>query len=78
MGRGYATEAAYALFKYGFHELQLHRMFATCRPDNTASERVMEKLGMAKEGELREHFDAKAKWPRSLISSILANECVEL
>ena len=77
-GHGYATEAAYALCKYGFRELQLHRIFATCRPDNTASERVMEKLGMTREGVLREHFYAKGQWQSSLLYSILVNEFVEL
>ncbi len=75
---GFATEAAYALCQHGFRKIHLHRIFATCRPDNTASARVMEKLGMKKEGVLREHFYAKGKWQSSFLYSILTNEFVEL
>jgi RimJ/RimL family protein N-acetyltransferase len=45
-GRGYATEAAVALLRHGFEALDLHRIIATCQPENVASRRVMEKLGM--------------------------------
>ena len=47
--QGYATEAARALLNYGFQELHLHRIIATCQPENPASFRVMEKLGMRRE-----------------------------
>ncbi|RED59450.1 GNAT family N-acetyltransferase [Cohnella phaseoli] len=49
-GRGYATEAAQALLHFGFAELGLHRVIATCQPENAASSRVMERLGMRREG----------------------------
>jgi [ribosomal protein S5]-alanine N-acetyltransferase len=52
-GRGYATEAAMALLHYGFETLQLHRIIATCQPENVASRRVMEKLGMRREAHFR-------------------------
>ena len=48
-GRGYATEAAFALLEHGFETLALHRIVATCQPQNTASVRVMEKLGLRRE-----------------------------
>lgn len=48
--RGYASEAAYALLKYGFEELKVHRIIATCQPENLPSYRVMEKIGMRREG----------------------------
>lgn len=53
-GRGYATEAAAALLRYGFATLSLHRVIATCQPENPASARVMEKLGMRREGWFRQ------------------------
>jgi ribosomal-protein-alanine N-acetyltransferase len=73
-GHGFASEAAYALSKFGFGEMKLHRIFATCRPENTASSRVMEKIGMTKEGMLREHFFAKGQWQNSFLYSVLKNE----
>lgn len=52
--RGYVTEAAQALLRYGFETLALHRIIATCQPENLASYRVMEKLGMRREGHFRQ------------------------
>jgi ribosomal-protein-alanine N-acetyltransferase len=48
-GQGYATEAAGRLLRYGFEEAGLRRIFAECHPDNLASARVMEKIGMTRE-----------------------------
>lgn len=44
--RGYAREAAKAFLIYGFEVLNLDEIVAVARPENTASRRVMEKLGM--------------------------------
>jgi ribosomal-protein-alanine N-acetyltransferase len=52
-GCGYATEAAGAVLAYAFETLGLHRVVATCNPANTASVRVMEKLGMRREAHFR-------------------------
>ena len=52
-GQGYATEAAAAMLRHGFETLRLHRVIATCQPENPASWRVMEKLGMRREGHFR-------------------------
>ncbi len=48
--KGYATEAAASTLNYAFTNLGLHRVVATCQPDNIASYRVMEKIGMRREG----------------------------
>jgi RimJ/RimL family protein N-acetyltransferase len=52
--RGYASEAAAALLRYGFEEMALHRIIATCQPENPASYGVMEKIGMRREGHFRQ------------------------
>ncbi len=44
-GRGYATEAGHAVLHYGIETLGLTDIFATTDVDNTASRRVLEKLG---------------------------------
>jgi len=36
--------------RIGFSEMSLHRIWATCLPENPASARVLEKAGMRKEG----------------------------
>jgi ribosomal-protein-alanine N-acetyltransferase len=44
--RGYATEAARLLLRFGFEDLRLLQIMATCDPRNVASSRVLEKIGM--------------------------------
>lgn len=51
-GRGYAPEAALELIRFGFAELDLQVIYATCDARNSASIRVMEKLAMPKVGHL--------------------------
>jgi RimJ/RimL family protein N-acetyltransferase len=60
-GHGYCTEAARAVLRYGFENLDLHRIYATHFARNPASGRVMQKLGMVREGCLRQHLK---KWDR--------------
>jgi ribosomal-protein-alanine N-acetyltransferase len=45
-GRGFAPEAAEAMLKYGFNELELEKIVAVAYPENQASQNVMKKLGM--------------------------------
>ncbi|WP_410511519.1 GNAT family protein [Paenibacillus sp. BR2-3] len=73
-GNGFATEVANILLKFGFKQIGLHRIYATCRPQNVGSARVMEKIGMKKEGHLREHVRSKNRWQDSYIYSILVQE----
>lgn len=55
-GKGYATEAARAVLRYLFGEVSFHRVQAKCCVENTASERVMQRIGMVREGVLRDFF----------------------
>lgn len=50
-GQGLGTEAAQAILKYGFEKLDLTRLICLIMPDNTASKRVAERIGMAFEKE---------------------------
>ena len=73
-GRGIATEIGRALIRFGFVDLKLHRLIARCEIGNDASEWVMAKLGMTKEGTLRDHLFARGRWWSSAQWSILAGE----
>lgn len=53
-GKGFATEAAGALLERGFRVYRLHRLEAHVALANTASQRVVEKLGFEREGVARE------------------------
>lgn len=75
-GRGYVTEAARALLIFGFATLNLHRIVATCSPDNSASEHVLQKLGMQKEGYLRENKFRRGTWRDSLLYAALSHESI--
>jgi RimJ/RimL family protein N-acetyltransferase len=50
-GRGFATEAASAVRDFAFGALGLDRVISTIRPENVASRRVAEKIGMVLERE---------------------------
>ncbi|MGF1468865.1 MAG: GNAT family N-acetyltransferase [Sandaracinaceae bacterium] len=52
-GRGLATEAARACVEFGFRTLGLESIIGLVLPDNAASRRVLEKVGMRLEGRLR-------------------------
>ncbi|MBV9623363.1 MAG: GNAT family N-acetyltransferase [Acidobacteria bacterium] len=58
-GKGYATEAAQAVVRYGFDQLGLNRIFASHFRQNPASGKVLKKLGMRHEGRMRQHV---LKW----------------
>lgn len=58
-GRGYATEAARALVRFGFEKLGLNRIYAHHFAHNPASGRVLQKAGLSREGYLPQ---AIRKW----------------
>jgi RimJ/RimL family protein N-acetyltransferase len=73
-GRGIAAEAARLLLGIGFAEMNLHRMFATCLPENPASGRVLEKIGMRKEGCQRKSLKIHGVWRDCFLYAILREE----
>ncbi|MGL4995125.1 MAG: GNAT family N-acetyltransferase [Deefgea sp.] len=52
--QGLMQEALAAILPYGFSEMNLNRISAQIHPSNTASLKLMPKLGFAHEGQLRE------------------------
>lgn len=48
-GQGLATEAARGIVQYAFDELGLRRLICLIDPENSASQRVAEKIGMSLE-----------------------------
>lgn len=73
-GEGYATEAARAMLKFGFDDLQLHRMFASVIAENAGSRRVVEKLGFTYEGQLRENQRFRDRWWDTSLHGLLKKE----
>ena len=48
--QGYGTEMGKEMLRFGFDELKLHRILAHCDAENIGSYKVMEKIGMRREG----------------------------
>jgi RimJ/RimL family protein N-acetyltransferase len=65
--RGYGTEAAKGLLQFGFRELGLRRIMATCDPDNPASARVLQKAGLQYERRISNHLLVRGCWRDSLL-----------
>ncbi|MGH0563205.1 GNAT family N-acetyltransferase [Bacillus tropicus] len=72
--KGYASEAAQATLKYGFKEMKLHRIIATCQPQNIPSYRLMEKIGMRREGYFRKCIPHGNEWWDEYYYAILEEE----
>lgn len=73
-GKGYATEAAREVLRFGFEELGLHRIEARFMVGNTASEEVMKKLGMSFEGFERDSVFVKGSYRTVGKYAILSEE----
>lgn len=73
-GKGYATEAAGKLLEMGFAGAGMHRIVARCAAANSASRRVMERLGMRQEAHFREHVFVKGAWEEEFYYALLARE----
>lgn len=73
-GKGFVTEAVKAILKFGFDKLNLNKIYAQAFPNNPASSRVMEKVGMQYEGCLREHVRRDSIYHDLRIYSILKED----
>lgn len=61
-GKGYASEAARAVVQFVFEQLQLHRLEAGVATFNPGSIRVLEKIGMQREGLRRKILPIDGEW----------------
>ena len=55
-GRGYATESLMAIIKYGFKNMNIHKIIAHCNPRNISSWKLLERVKMKREGKLRKNI----------------------
>ncbi|GAA2510072.1 GNAT family protein [Streptomyces thermolineatus] len=73
-GRGCATEAARAVRDLAFRELGVHRLYARLDVENTASERLCERLSMRREAHLVENDRDDRGWGSEYVYAVLARE----
>ncbi|MBP2330889.1 RimJ/RimL family protein N-acetyltransferase [Kibdelosporangium banguiense] len=73
-GQGFASEAARPLLPLAFEGLKAHRVTGRLDGRNTASARVLAKLGMRQEAHFRENEFVKGEWTDEIVYAILASE----
>lgn len=72
--QGYISEALPALVTHAFGVLDLNRLEADIDPRNTASQRVLERLGFRREGLLRERWIVRGEKSDSALYGLLRAE----
>ncbi len=73
-GFGYGLESCHALLHYAFTVLDLHRIEAGVAVENSRSIRLLERLGMVREGRKRKILPLTSGWSDNFIYSILKEE----
>jgi RimJ/RimL family protein N-acetyltransferase len=73
-GRGLATEIALRLLAFGFNDLKLHRIEADVALENAACIRVLEKVGMFREGVAHDCIFARGRWWTEAKYAMLARD----
>jgi RimJ/RimL family protein N-acetyltransferase len=76
-GRGYGAEGGRLMLQLGFEELGLHRIIGRCDTRNLSSARLMERMGMRREGHLIENEYIKGEWTDEFDYAMLAREWQE-
>ena len=65
------TESVRALIPFAFGPLRLHRLEAACIPTNTASMRLLENTGFAREGLARQYLCINGIWQDHLLYGLV-------
>ncbi len=73
-GQGFATEAARSVLRYAFEQLQLNRIVAYHMVRNPASGRALEKIGMPREGLLRQCVRKWGRFEDVVVRAILRDD----
>lgn len=73
-GHGYATEGAAMIVELAFTGLGAHRVSGRLDARNTASARVLERLGMRREAHFLQNEYVKGEWTDELVYAVLAPE----
>jgi len=73
-GRGYMTAAVRAIVPFVFGSLRLHRLEAACLPHNTASIRLLERVGFRHEGLARRYLCINGAWQDHLLYALLTED----
>lgn len=73
-GQGSMTRAVRAIVPFAFGALRLHRVEAACLPHNTASIRLLEKVGFKREGLARGLVCIAGRWQDHIVFALLSDD----
>lgn len=73
-GCGYGVEMGKAIIDELFESFNLHKIVASCNSNNHASENIMKKLGMQKEGVLRKIRYKDGRWDDEIKYGLMREE----
>lgn len=73
-GRGIATAAVAMATDHALGPGLLHRLEATVRPENTASIRVLDKVGFRREGLFERYLNVAGTWRDHLVYAVTAED----
>jgi ribosomal-protein-alanine N-acetyltransferase len=76
-GNGFATEASRALLRFGFEQLELHRVIAECFVEQTASIRIFDKLKMRREAHFVRSAFKRNVWRDTYLYALLKDEWLQ-
>lgn len=72
--KGYGTEALQLILRYGFTELNLHRISLTVLEGNNRAMRAYQKVGFVHEGMMREHSRYDGQWYGEVFMGVLRED----
>ena len=72
--KGYGTQALTLVLRHAINKMNINRIEATCKVNNIASARVMEKSGMHYEGTLRQYSSKNGKYYDVKIYSLIKDD----
>ncbi|MBX2827653.1 MAG: GNAT family N-acetyltransferase [Flavobacteriaceae bacterium] len=75
-GKGYASEAVMELLRWGFEDQKLHRIEAGVATANAASIKLLERVGMQREGLRRKILPIRGEWQDNYMYAILEEDWI--
>lgn len=76
-GNGYTPEALVAVMRFAFEEINLHRVQISIIPRNSASRRVVEKLGIRNEGIAERYLQINGAWEDHVRYAVTSEDWID-
>lgn len=73
-GQGYMSEALRLILRYAFDDIGLHRVNASCLPDNKRSKKLLLRAGFAEEGFAKRYLSIDGRWQDHVLFGITVED----